>query len=255
MNALKSAAKLFVYILMVHVAIGLAGCDDSGGGGGAPNSLGMTPARLPLAMTGQPYSTAVRAYFPGTDPGCPYAWTTSGQLPPGLTYSNPDNGLLAITGTPTAAGTYTVTIHVSSCAGWVEELRTIVVADSLELSGNWSFTIAVTAAGGECISEVGQQSTRAITITQSATGAPDVFNIKMDGFVGVPGNILTGQLTGWSRVEVSGQYPEEGGITTSSHSLTVYTPDEMGGLEQWSWTDPVVTCPGGLATVTATRQP
>lgn len=246
----KSVTKLFLCFLLVPVIIGLVGCNEEEGGPPPTPGLGMTPARLPLAVVNQSYSSSLRAIAGSA--GCSYAWTTSGQLPPGLAYSSPAHDILAISGTPTTPGVYTVNIRVVSCGERVEETRTIAVVNSLDLSGNWSFNVTVTAAGGDCTSEIGTQSTRTITITQSATGSPDIFNITMDGFVGVQGNILTGQLTNWHDVNVSGSYPEEGGTTTSSHSLFVYTANEMGGVEQWSWTG-AGNCPGGRATVTATR--
>ncbi|HSY13214.1 MAG TPA: Ig domain-containing protein [Verrucomicrobiae bacterium] len=68
--------------------------------------LTITTSSLPGGTTGQPYSTQLAAS--GGEP--PYTWSiTSGTLPPGLTLSSAG----AISGIPTVAGSYPITIQVT----------------------------------------------------------------------------------------------------------------------------------------------
>jgi hypothetical protein len=121
--------------------------------------------------------------------------------------------------------------------------------ENLDLSGDWSFTITVTEASGVCSSEVGYESTRTITITQTGT------DVTLDGFLGVPGNHVSGTLknegTG-TTLEATGGYDEDGGETVSTHILTIKSANEMSGVENWSWDNHVNFC-AGKATVEATR--
>jgi hypothetical protein len=134
----------------------------------------------------------------------------------------------------------------SSGSGGDSEAET----EGIDLSGNWAFTVEVTAAGGVCSSEVGHKSTRTITITQTDA------HVVLDGFLGVQGNKVEGTLdTGV--LKATGTYWEDGGYTTSTHTLNVTDKDNMSGQEDWWWIsdDGAVNCPGGKAAVTATRIP
>jgi hypothetical protein len=64
---------------------------------------------------------------------------------------------------------------------------------------------------------------------------------------------LNGNLTS-GVVSVGGSYPEDGGTTTATHTLTV-APDEqsMSGTEAWSWTGPGGSCPESASDVDLTR--
>jgi hypothetical protein len=119
------------------------------------------------------------------------------------------------------------------------------------LNGVWAFAIKVTEAYGACSGEAGGPAdSRQITITQTGQ------NITLTGFLGNPANKLSGNITfeaGLWTVNVSGSYPEDGGTTTSSHRLVVKDASSISGDESWEWTGPGGTCPGGKASVTATR--
>jgi len=121
--------------------------------------------------------------------------------------------------------------------------------DPTEFSGVWSLTVTVTAADGVCTGDAGSTSTRNITV--AVTGSDEV---SLSGFLGDPANVLTGVITAWPRVMVSGSYPEDGGTTTASYDLTVDLPDHLAGTEIWSWAGPQgQSCPNGRSSVTATR--
>ena len=118
-----------------------------------------------------------------------------------------------------------------------------------DLNGSWNFTITVTQANGVCAGE-GGTSTKTMTITQKGQ------NITIAGFLGNPANQLTGTIdleSGIWVINVSGSYSEDGGTTTSSHRLEVKNTSEISGTEDWSWSGGGGTCPGGKASVTATR--
>ena len=70
--------------------------------------LNLLPPTLPGGVTGTPYSEAFTAFGAGV---APYTVTyLSGTLPPGLHF---DSATATLSGTPTAAGTYSFTLHVA----------------------------------------------------------------------------------------------------------------------------------------------
>ncbi len=126
--------------------------------------------------------------------------------------------------------------------------------DPTRFSGVWSLTLAVTAADGACAGEAGTSSTRDITVSvvESAAGGGR-YDVSMSGFLGDPTKQLSGRVTTWPEVVVSGSYAEDGGTTTATHTLTVDLPDHVAGTEVWSWVGPGGTCPNGRSTVTGVR--
>jgi Putative Ig domain len=76
-------------------------------------SLALKPSMLPAAMVGQSYDCGTVITASGG--AAPYTYAiTAGSLPPGLIL-NPTTG--AITGTPTAGGTFTFTVTATDSAG------------------------------------------------------------------------------------------------------------------------------------------
>jgi hypothetical protein len=96
----------------------------------APSALTITTAALPGGTVGVAYSATVAA-LGGT---APYGWSTlSGSLPAGLTL-NPLTG--AITGTPTAADTFSFTLKVSDSGSQTAvKPFTITIAPTFTLTG------------------------------------------------------------------------------------------------------------------------
>jgi hypothetical protein len=110
---------------------------------------------LALGRVGQQYYDYISGYG-----GLPaYAWSKSGNFPPGLNFTS-DDGQATITGYPTLAGTYTFTVSVydSSSPTQVDtETFTIYVSDgSLAIETEWlsngavsqDYSHAIEAAGG-----------------------------------------------------------------------------------------------------------
>jgi hypothetical protein len=160
--------------------------------------------------------------------------------------------LTSITTTPTSVTpTTTATTTTPTTTATPTAPTTTQVADSPpNLNGVWAFVIKVTEANGVCSGEAGSSSGRQIQITQSGR------NVTLSGFLGIPANQLTGDITfdaGLWIIKVSGSYPEDGGVTTSSHRLVVKNTSDISGDEDWEWTGPGGTCPGGKASVTATK--
>jgi hypothetical protein len=98
-------------------------------------------------------------------------------------------------------------------------------------------------------------STEQVQITQNGEA------ITLSGFIGSPENKLTGNIIRppssisadrWV-IQVSGSYPEDGGITNSSQVIVINSASDMSGEESWDWSGPGESCPGGKASVTATR--
>lgn len=71
-------------------------------------------ASLPVATVGLPYNGVIST----EGASGPFTWTIiSGSLPPGLTMASSDSASVNITGTPTTAGTSTVTIQATDSTG------------------------------------------------------------------------------------------------------------------------------------------
>jgi len=151
--------------------------------------------------------------------------------------------------TTTAVSTTTTTATTTASTSAATTTTTSSANTPPDLNGSWNFTITVTQANGVCAGESGT-STKTMTITQKGQ------DITIAGFLGSPANKLTGTIgleSGIWVINVSGSYGEDGGTTTSSHRLEVKSTSEISGTEDWSWSGGGGTCPGGKATVTATR--
>ena len=123
------------------------------------------------------------------------------------------------------------------------------------ITGPWTFTFKITAATGVCGGDVGSVSADQIQITQNGD------SVTLSGFQHSPANQLTGKFIRppsavsadhWV-IQVSGSYPEDGGITNSSQTFVINSANDMSGEESWDWSGGGGSCPGGKAAVTATR--
>jgi hypothetical protein len=84
------------------------------------STVAITTTALPNGTTQVPFSAVVNA-----SGGCePYRWAlVSGHLPSGVSKAESSNTKsLDLTGTPTAAGTYSFTLSVTGCGGHVSEV-------------------------------------------------------------------------------------------------------------------------------------
>ncbi|MBR7635740.1 putative Ig domain-containing protein [Janthinobacterium lividum] len=163
---------------------------------GAP-TITVTPATLPAATVATAYSQPLSA----SGGVAPYAYTVSGgSLPAGLTLSS--SGLLS--GTPTAAGSFTLTVQA---------------ADAHQFTGTQSYTLVVSSATVSLTPATLSNPTAeaAYSATLSATGgtAPYTFSVSSGTLpAGLSLNGATGVLSGTTNV--AGSFPFSIKVTDSS---------------------------------------
>ncbi|MFJ5925023.1 putative Ig domain-containing protein [Kitasatospora sp. NPDC092948] len=108
----------------------------------------ITPS-LNNGTVGVPYSDVVQAVTQNPNPE--FTWSVvSGDFPPGLTL-NPDG---TITGTPTAAGTYTFTVQVSDPVDGISTREYTIVISPAAAGISLTKTATATDAGGQPITEL-----------------------------------------------------------------------------------------------------
>lgn len=92
-------------------------------------ALQITPAILPNASVGVPYSETLSA---STATGGPFLWNiNSGALPPGLSIdTGSTRDTIALSGTPTTAGTFTFTVGVTNHVLAATQTYIITVAEA-----------------------------------------------------------------------------------------------------------------------------
>ena len=147
------------------------------------------------------------------------------------------------------AGTLVLCLLVATAAcGESDPVASEVLVDP---AGVWTFGIVVTVATGACAGEEGESSANAITITK--TGSEPPYAITATGFLGDPGNTLTGTFYADNRLVLSGSYSEDGGTTSPSYELVAVSNNRMEGTEDWNWTGASGSCPGSQSIVTANR--
>lgn len=134
----------------------------------AAHAVKITTTSLPNGTVGSPYSATVY-----TGGGCaPYTWTTT-AMPPGLVANTRSTKwTMAISGTPTAAGTFSVTVKVVGChKGTSQVTYKIVIATQ-----QTSVTVSISPTGASLYYGGTRQFTAYVTgttntaVTWSATG-------------------------------------------------------------------------------------
>lgn len=145
----------------------------------------ITTAGIPSATTGLEY----RAEFDASG-STPITWTYTGTLPPGLTLS--EAGLLS--GTPTTAGTYTITLKAKNAAGADSKSFTFTVYTPPDDTGtppaisttkfpdaflDWEYSFRMEATGSP-------------EFTWTCEGLPDGMTIDDEGYIsGTPTKVGT----------------------------------------------------------------
>jgi hypothetical protein len=141
--------------------------------------VGITTASLPNGSVGTAYSAVIEA-----SGGCtPYTWSVVSGLPTGLKVTTSSNtASLGLSGTPTLAGTYSLEVSVTGCAGYVSEV---------------SYELTISTVVG-------------ITTTTLPNGVVDT---SYSGVIGASGG-----CTPYTWAVVSGKLP--GGVTATPSSTT-----------------------------------
>lgn len=256
--------------------VGIADCPCTGTCGTASGTgtgssaltvmpLALTSVALLDGVVGESYTTDAIKPNGGTTP---YSYSvTAGNLPEGLVIKSFDN-YFRIEGTPTTYGEYDFQIAVNNAnetAGEVKAPFKIIIIPNLK--GTWIMTTTVTQANGVCAGEGGTSSEQ-ITITQNGR------KVTFSGILGNPNIRLNGEIlppkapkgsstinkewvndtTQWV-VIVAGDYPEDGGTTSSIRRLTINTVSNMSGVEDWTWIGGGGDCPDGKGEISVTKTP
>lgn len=100
----------------------------------------------------------------------------------------------------------------------------------LNITGTWRITETITQ---ENCGEGTGSYTYNIGINQSGS------NVTVTAFGESFGGTLTGNTLTWT-----GQFNEDGGVTTSALSITFSGSASFSGTSSWSWTDGAFTCNG-----------
>jgi hypothetical protein len=131
---------------------------------------------------------------------------------------------------------------------------------TVDVSGSWNYRIDVTVANGVCAGEEdADPSTDLVTIVAIDPNGDGTYDVTASGFLGDPTAEITGTVTGVTQVgdqlTLTGSYPEDGGVTTTTHRLTIKSETRLEGTEDWSWTNGTESCPNGKADVVVTKVP
>jgi uncharacterized repeat protein (TIGR02543 family) len=112
----------------------------------------------------------------------------------------------------------------------------------LSLTGVWK--LEVFNVNSSCGPESGWNSE--VTIVQEGEEL-ETTGIKGTTFV------VAGTVIGDTVTIGPGSFPDQGGTTTATYTMTIKTDALMEGTEQWTWTDGTTSCSGGTATIRMTR--
>lgn len=115
------------------------------------------------------------------------------------------------------------------------------VAPIADLTGSWDITERGTST---CLGEESYSNAYSVSIVQSGNTVT----------VTAPAGVFSGTVNG-DQATWSGNYPEDGGITTINSLLMRIAADgnSMSGTSSWTWSDGSETCSGTGETITAVR--
>jgi hypothetical protein len=125
---------------------------------------------------------------------------------------------------------------------------------TVDLNGQWVFTVDVTEANGVCEGEENDTPEPfPVEIVVVDPNGDGTYEITVIGDFGDAGGTISGTFTGipetGDELVLSGDISEDGGTTTSTYTLTIESETHLSGTEAWSWTGPGGTCAGGEADV------
>jgi hypothetical protein len=183
MARMRIPSPLYVMALATLVAcVGCGGGSSGGGNNPPPVLLSISTASLLPGTVSTPYGPAM---LNATGGSVPYTWSWSPQvgstLPPGLSITtNPDNSG-SITGTPSSAGTFQVTVTVDGAA--------------VDQAANANFTIVISQPQVGCTASGTTLCGSFTFLAQGATGSSTSVAMIAGSFVADgAGNITTGSL-------------------------------------------------------------
>lgn len=175
-------------------------------------TLQITTTSLPNGSLGNPYSATVTTQG-GTAPYS-FSVTPSGGLPTGLT-GNASGGSYQITGTPTAAGSYTFDVNVSDSASQTAAKQFTIVIQALTISPSTLGNATVGKAYNQQLSTTGGTAPYGYTVTSGSL--PTGMSLSNSGLLsGTPATGTEGNYN-FSITVVS----TNGAQSTQSYSLTV----------------------------------
>jgi formylglycine-generating enzyme required for sulfatase activity len=199
---------MFGFIAMVAIiGFSFAACGDDGGDGKKGTAPAITTATLPDGTEGTAYNQTLAATG-----DTPVTWSIdSGTLPAGLTLQSD-----TISGTPTAANTYTFTVKATNAAGSNTKSLSIRIAPS---GGGTAPRITTTSLPG---GTVGTAYRRTLTATG---GTPITWSIESDtlptGLDLATDGAITGTPTAVGKFNFTVKATSSTGIDTKELSITI----------------------------------
>ncbi len=185
--------------------------------GTVSQSFTLTVDQAPaITSTGSYTATLGTAFsFPVTTTGTPApALTEAGPLPAGVSFADNGNGTAALTGTPTAAGPFPLTITATNAAGTVTQSFTLTVDQAPAITSTGSYTAEAGTAFSFPVTTTGYP---APILTQTGTLPAGVsFAAGADGTATLSGTPTT---VGASTFIISAT--STAGSVTQSFTLTV----------------------------------
>jgi hypothetical protein len=198
-------------------------------------ALGISPSTLPAGIANQAYNQTMTA----TGGASPYTWSATG-LPSPLTIGTSSG---AISGTPTAAFSGTVTIKVTDNNGF-----TATITPTLTINAALSISPTTLAAGlvNQAYSQTMTATGGASPYTWSATGLPSPLTI------GSSSGVISGTPTAASSGTVTIKVTDNNGATatitptlTINAALSISTSSLPAGTPGVAYTSTTLTATGG----------
>lgn len=126
-------------------------------------------------------------------------------------------------------------VFVASCGG-----SQALVDATVDLTGSWDFSELITEASGVCSGVVNDFTS--YTLIADQNGNDITVTVGNDAPENA-GSVFTGTVSG-DRINWSGSYPTNGGITEVTSTNITATDSELSGTANWTWSDGYDSCSG-----------